>query len=277
MNQPLRPVLTDPDAWIVAQRWDDYTAVEHATWRALCDRQEEILRPRACAAFLRGLDTLDLRGDGIPDLARLNETLHGLTGWSVAPVDGIVPDAVFFALLAGRRFPAGRFIRRPEQMDYLEEPDIFHDVFGHVPMLTDPAFADFMEAYGRAGVRAAALGRLHELARLYWYTVEFGLVASPEGPRIYGAGIASSPGESVFSLESPAPTHLAFDLPRVVRTRYRTDDLQPLYFVIDSLDALLELADRGFGLDGPGSTGREVFSSVRLPEDRVLRSGTGPA
>jgi phenylalanine-4-hydroxylase len=250
VNQLVRPRINVGD-WIVPQRWERYTAVEHATWRALCDRQQEILRERACDAFLKGLEALDLRGDGIPDLDVLNETLHGLTGWTVVPVEGLVPDVVFFELLAQRRFPAGTFIRRPDQMDYLEEPDIFHDVFGHVPMLTDPAFADFIQAYGQAGVRAAALGRVHELARVYWYTVEFGLVASPEGPRIYGAGIASSPGESVYSLESPTPRRERFDLERVARTRYRTDDLQPLYFVIDSLDALLALVDRRFGLDAP--------------------------
>ena len=269
MNQPLRPFLTRPEAWIVPQRWDAYTPVEHATWRALCDRQQEILRTRACDAFLRGLEALDLRGTGVPDLEVLNETLGRLTGWEVVPVEGIVPDEVFFALLAERRFPAGRFIRRPEQMDYLEEPDIFHDVFGHVPMLTDPAFADFMEAYGRAGVRAAAQGRMQELARLYWFTVEFGLVASADGPRIYGAGIASSPGESVFSLESAEAGRLPFDFEQVVRTRFRTDDLQPLYFMIESLDALLALAEQGFGLDAPAVRPAEEVWSATL-RDRLL-------
>ena len=276
MNQSFKPLLSRPRDWIVPQRWDSYTAVEHATWRALCERQQEILRPRACAAFLRGLEALDLRGDGVPDLDVLNERLGALTGWSVVPVEGIVPDAVFFALLAERRFPAGRFIRRPDQMDYLEEPDIFHDVFGHVPMLTDAAFADFMEAYGRAGVRAGAQGRIHELARLYWFTVEFGLVASSQGPRIYGEGIASSPGESVFSLESPEPGRIAFDLRQVVRTRFRTDDLQPLYFVIDSLEALLELAEQGFGLgEAPVQPVEEVWSAAL--RDRLSGGGSSPS
>ena len=276
MNQLLRPLLDRPDQWIVPQRWGDYTPVEHATWRALCDRQQAILSARACGAFLQGLEALDLRGSGVPDLAVLNQELGALTGWSVVPVEGIVPDPVFFALLAERRFPAGRFIRRPEQMDYLEEPDIFHDVFGHVPMLTDPAFADFMQAYGRAGRRAAATGRMHELARLYWYTVEFGLVASADGPRIYGAGIASSPGESVYSLESREPARIPFDLRSVLRTRYRTDDLQPLYYVIDSLEALLELADRGFGLAEPAVGASEEVWSASL-RDRLSAGGSSPS
>jgi len=232
-----------------------------------------VLRTRACDAFLKGLDALDLHGAGVPDLDVLNETLQALTGWTVVPVAGIVPDEAFFALLAERRFPAGRFIRRPDQMDYLEEPDIFHDVYGHVPMLTDPAFADFMQAYGRAGVRAAGQGRMHELARLYWFTVEFGLVASPEGPRIYGAGIASSPGESVFSLESAEAGRLPFDLAQVVRTRFRTDDLQPLYFVIDSLEALLGLAEQDFGLgEARAEPAEEVWSSAL--RDRVSGAGS---
>ena len=269
MNQILEPLLSRPDDWLVPQRWEAYTPVEHATWRALCDRQQEVLRHRACEPFLAGLEALDLRGTGVPDLDVLNETLSAMTGWSVVPVAGIVPDPVFFALLAERRFPAGRFIRRPEQMDYLEEPDIFHDVFGHVPMLTDPAFADFMEAYGRAGVRAGAQGRMQELARLYWFTVEFGLVASADGPRIYGAGIASSPGESVFSLESAEAARLPFDFAQVVRTRFRTDDLQPAYFVIESLDALLALAEQGFGLAGPPVRPEEEVWSAALRDRRT--------
>jgi phenylalanine-4-hydroxylase len=225
--------------WTIDQRWDAYTPAEHQVWVTLYERQADLLPGRACDAFLRGLDALDLRRAGIPDLARINPELHRLTGWTVVAVPGLVPDAVFFEHLANRRFPAGQFIRRPDQLDYLREPDVFHDVFGHVPMLTDPVFADYMQAYGRGGLRALGRGQLHNLARLYWYTVEFGLMAAPEGLRIYGAGIVSSHAESTFALNDPSPNRLAFELERVMRTPYRIDDFQQVYFVVPSLDALL--------------------------------------
>lgn len=233
---------------LVPQRWDSYTEVEHRTWRTLCDRQTPVLRGRACEAYMRGLDALDLRGDGIPDFARLSQRLHMLTGWTIVPVAGLVPDDVFVELLALRRFPAGRFIRDEAHLDYIEAPDVFHDVFGHVPMLADPAFADFMQAYGEAGLRAAAEGRLDALARLYWYTVEFGLVAGPDGPRIYGAGIASSSAECIHALEAPKVERRPFDLAQALATPYRSDLIQPLYFVIASFEALLSLAEDGFGV-----------------------------
>ncbi len=170
----------------------------------------------------------------------LSERLRALTGWQVVAVPGLVPEDVFFEHLANRRFPAGNFIRRPDQLDYLQEPDIFHDVFGHVPMLTDPIFADYMVEYGRGGLRAGKFGRLANLARLYWYTVEFGLLRTDEGLRIYGAGIVSSRTESVFALEDASPHRLGFGLERVLRTPYRIDDFQQVYFVIDSLQSLLD-------------------------------------
>jgi phenylalanine-4-hydroxylase len=162
-------------------------------------------------------------------------------------VHGLVPDEVFFDHLANRRFPAGRFIRRPDQLDYLQEPDVFHDVFGHVPMLTDTTFADYMQAYGRGGARAAALGQLHQLARLYWYTVEFGLMNTAAGLRIYGAGIVSSRKETVYSLEDPSPRRIPFELERVMRTPYKIDDLQVMYVVIPSLKTLLDATLGDFG------------------------------
>ncbi len=213
----------------------------------LYERQMEILPGRACEAYLKGLDALDLHGGGVPDFERLSERLRALTGWSVVAVPGLVPDQVFFEHLANRRFPAGNFIRRPDQLDYLQEPDVFHDVFGHVPMLTDPVFADYLVAYGQGGLRAAGLGSLKNLARLYWYTVEFGLMREAGGTRIYGAGIVSSHTETIYALESPVPRRLAFDLERVMRTDYRIDDVQALYFVIPSLDGALE-DDLGNGL-----------------------------
>ena len=189
-----------------------------------------------CAGSTRSTCT----ASGIPDFAALNEKLLGLTGWTVVAVPGLVPDEVFFEHLANRRFPAANFIRRADELDYLEEPDVFHDVFGHVPMLTDPVFADYMQAYGKGGLRALSLGHLAHLARLYWYTVEFGLLQTPQGLRIYGAGIVSSRTESIFALESDSPHRLGFDLERVMRTPYRIDDFQQVYFVIPSLRYLLD-------------------------------------
>ncbi len=236
------------DDWTVPQGWERYTAEDHRTWVTLYERQAAILPGRACDAFLRGLDALDLYGDGIPDFERLSERLRALTGWSVVAVPGLVPDEVFFDHLANRRFPAGNFIRRPDQLDYLQEPDVFHDVFGHVPMLTDPTFADYMRAYGQGGRRALGLGQLSHLARLYWYTVEFGLLRAPEGLRIYGAGIVSSHAETIYALESSTPRRLDFDLERVMRTPYKIDDVQALYFVVPSLNALLHATqDADFG------------------------------
>jgi phenylalanine-4-hydroxylase len=233
--------------WTIDQDWASYTPEDHQVWLTLYDRQAALLPGRACEPFLNGLEALDLRGRGVPDFDVINKRLGGLTGWTVVAVPGLVPDPVFFEHLANRRFPAGRFIRKPDQLDYLEEPDVFHDVFGHVPMLTDPVFADYMQAYGEGGLRALHLGQLHNLARLYWYTVEFGLIETPAGLRIYGAGIVSSRGESVFSLEDPSPNRLGFDLVRVMRTPYRIDDFQQVYFVLPSLQRLLDDTLQDFG------------------------------
>ncbi|MBS0409954.1 MAG: phenylalanine 4-monooxygenase [Proteobacteria bacterium] len=225
--------------WIIPQAWADYTPQEHATWDALFARQSAMLQGRAAPAFLNGLDVLKMGHPGVPDFDELSERLRALTGWTVKAVPGLVPDEVFFRHLANRTFVAGRFIRTPQQIDYLQEPDVFHDVFGHVPLLSDPVFADYMQAYGEGGLRAGSLGALKRLARLYWYTVEFGLVRQPEGLRLYGAGIVSSYGESVFALDDRSPNRLGFDLRRVMRTQYRIDDYQQTYFVIDSFEDLL--------------------------------------
>jgi phenylalanine-4-hydroxylase len=184
---------------------------------------------------------LKLSRPGIPDYLELNARLMAATGWQIVAVPGLVPDDVFFDHLANRRFPAGNFIRTPEQLDYLQEPDVFHDVFGHVPMLADPVFADYMVAYGKGGLRSLGFGALDHLARLYWYTVEFGLIQQPDGLRIYGAGILSSYAESIFALDDPSPNRIAFDLLRVMRTHYRIDDFQQSYFVISSIDQLLNV------------------------------------
>ena len=226
--------------WTISQNWNAFTADEHAMWDRLFARQSDMLPGRAADAFLRGIDVLRLEKPGIPDYRELNARLTAATGWQVVAVPGLVPDDVFFDHLANRRFPAGNFIRTPEQLDYLEEPDVFHDVFGHVPMLADPVFADYMVAYGEGGLRSLKFDALKQLARLYWYTVEFGLIREAGALRIYGAGIVSSFAESVFALDSDSPNRIGFDLARVMRTDYRIDDFQQNYFVIDSLEQLLD-------------------------------------
>lgn len=225
--------------WTIPQDWRTYSPAEHAMWDRLFARQSAMLPGRAAPALLDGLDILRIAKPGIPDFDELNERLEAATGWNIVAVPGLVPDAVFFNHLANRRFVAGRFIRTPDQQDYLQEPDIFHDVFGHVPLLANPVFADYMQAYGEGGLRAEGLGALERLARLYWYTVEFGLIRGEGGLRIYGAGISSSYGESHFALEDPSPNRVGFDLARVMRTNYRIDDYQQTYFVIDSFEDLL--------------------------------------
>ena len=261
--------------WTIDQTWARYTPADHQVWMTLYERQSALLTDRACDPFLRGLEALDLHRAGIPDFARINAELNRLTGWSVVAVPGLVPDEVFFDHLANRRFPAGRFIRAPNELDYLEEPDIFHDVFGHVPMLTDPEFADYMAAYGRGGLRAMQRGQLHQLARLYWYTVEFGLLQTPAGVRIYGAGIVSSRTETIFALDDTSPNRLGFDLERIMRTPYRIDDFQQVYFVAPSLGALLAATLRDFGpiYDRLARAGDIPIAAVE-PADRVITLGT---
>lgn len=262
--------------WTVDQDWAHYTAEEHGVWDTLFARQAELLPGRASDAYLRGLDVLKLSKPGIPDFAELSERLMALTGWQVVAVPGLVPDDVFFDHMANRRFVAGNFIRRADQLDYLEEPDVFHDVFGHVPLLADPVFADYLAAYGRGGQRALGLDALKYLGRLYWYTVEFGLIAEPQGLRIYGAGIVSSFSESRFALDDPSPNRLAFDIARVMRTEYRIDDFQQNYFVIPSFDALLKATvETDFA---PLYEGLRALPDIPVAEvveeDTVLTSGT---
>lgn len=234
------PVGANAD-WTVPQNWEKFSADEHAMWDRLFARQTAMLPGRAADAFMRGIDVLKLSRPGIPDYRELNARLMAATGWKIVAVPGLVPDDVFFDHLANRRFPAGNFIRTPEQLDYLQEPDVFHDVFGHVPMLADPVFADYMVAYGKGGLRSLGFGALDHLARLYWYTVEFGLIQQVDGLRIYGAGIVSSYAESIFALEDESPNRIAFDLLRVMRTHYRIDDFQQNYFVISSIGELLNV------------------------------------
>jgi phenylalanine-4-hydroxylase len=262
--------------WTIAQDWDHYTPEEHATWDTLFARQAKLLPGRASNAWLRGLDVLKLSKPGIPDFRELSDRLMALTGWQVVAVPGLVPDDVFFDHMANRRFVAGNFIRRPDQLDYLQEPDVFHDVFGHVPMLADPVFADYLAAYGRGGQRALGLDALKYLGRLYWYTVEFGLIAEPEGLRIYGSGIVSSFAESRFALDDPSPNRIEFDIARVMRTEYRIDDFQQNYFVIPSFDELLRVTvETDFA---PLYAALKAQADIPVAEietgDRVLTHGT---
>jgi phenylalanine-4-hydroxylase len=262
--------------WTIDQGWDRYPAADHATWQTLFERQTRLLPGRACDAFVQGMAALPIAADQIPDFRRLSDALMRRTGWQVVAVPGLVPDDVFFEHLAHRRFPAGQFIRAPHQLDYLEEPDVFHDVFGHVPLLMHPAMADFIQAYGEGGLRAQRLGVLDQLARVYWYTVEFGLVQQADGLRIYGAGIASSATESRFCLDDPSPHRLGFDVERVLRTHYRIDDFQETYFVIDGLDALLNLARIDFAPLYQRTQGQPVLApGAVLSGDRVLHRGSG--
>ena len=236
----LTPESRPADDFVIGQGWDRYGAEEHAIWRALFERQSALLRGRACTEFLDGLAATGAAADGIPDFERASDLLERATGWRIAAVAGLVPDDVFFWHLANRRFPVTNWIRAPEQMDYLQEPDAFHDFFGHVPMLMNPVFAAYMQAYGVGGLKALHLGALPYLARLYWYTVEFGLIRGGDGLRIYGSGIVSSRTESVYCLEGAEPNRIAFDLLRVMQTDYRIDDLQAVYFVIDDFQQLFD-------------------------------------
>ncbi|HVM79364.1 MAG TPA: phenylalanine 4-monooxygenase [Stellaceae bacterium] len=258
----------------IEQRWAAYSEEEHAIWRTLFRRQEALLRDRACAEFLAGVAELGVAADAIPDFRMLNAVLERRTRWSIVAVPDLVPDAIFFEHLANRRFPSTCFIRRRDQLDYLKEPDVFHDLFGHVPMLTNPVFADYMQAYGQGGLKALRLGALDRLARLYWYTVEFGLLETEAGLRIYGSGIVSSKGESVYCLEDPRPNRLGFDLLRIMRTRYRIDDFQESYFVIRGFEELFDATRPDFT---PYYLELQRLPDLEpgqvLPTDRVLHRG----
>lgn len=225
-----------------------YTEQDHQTWRTLYARQAQLLNGRACDEYLRGLQQLRMSHERVPDFNELNEILRAHTGWQIVAVNGLVPDEVFFDHLANRRFPCTWWMRRPEQMDYLQEPDCFHDVFGHVPLLINPVFADYMQAYGEGGLKAERLQVLPMLARLYWYTVEFGLIQTADGLRIYGAGIVSSKAESLYSLDSDAPHRVGFDLRRILRTEYKIDDVQKTYFVIRDFAQLFDQTRADFTL-----------------------------
>ena len=262
---------------VVEQPWDGYTATDHQVWATLFRRQREVLVGRACDAFLDAQDAMGMTPDAIPKFTDLNVALRAATGWELVGVEGLLPELVFFDHLANRRFPVTWWIRKPEQMDYLSEPDLFHDLFGHVPLLMDPVFADYLECFGHGGVKAHGIGEeaLMLLSRLYWYTVEFGLIRQDDGLRIYGSGIVSSKGESIHCLESDAPNRLGFDLERIMRTRYRIDTYQKTYFVIDSFEALMRATEPDFTPIYQRLATQEAFPAGTVrDDDNVYQRGT---
>ncbi|EEA03823.1 phenylalanine-4-hydroxylase [Burkholderia sp. H160] len=262
----------------IDQPLERYGAADHAVWQQLYARQTALLEGRVCDEFLAGVERIGLPSDRVPTFDDVNAKLTPTTGWRIVAVPGLVPDQVFFEHLANRRFPVTWWMRRPDQLDYLQEPDCFHDLFGHVPLLITPVFADYMHAYGRAALAAHDAGALPLLARLYWYTVEFGLIRdtrSPNGVKIYGAGIVSSKGETLYSQQSAAPNRLGFALERVMRTRYRIDTFQKTYFVIEDFAQLFGVAQTDFApllaklADAPAYAAGDVFDS-----DFVITRGT---
>jgi phenylalanine-4-hydroxylase len=261
---------------IIEQNWSAYSDEDHNTWRTLFTRQVETLRGLACEDFFEGLARLRLTAEQVPDYRELNVHLRAATGWEVVAVPGLIAAEPFFQMLASKKFPAGTFIRTPAQLDYLEEPDIFHDVFGHVPLLSDPAYASYMQAYGHAGLEAAKHKGTKFLARLNWYTIEFGLIKSDAGVRAYGAGIMSSYGEARYVRDDPSAHFVQFDLDRVMRTGYYIDDFQATYFVIDSFDALSRgCRARPFVPLYEQCRAQPALTPFTLePDDVVLRRGT---
>jgi phenylalanine-4-hydroxylase len=263
------------DDMTIDYSWDQLTEADHAMWRRLYARNMPIIAERACAEYLAGIKALGFDDEpGIPHFDRVNEKLSKLTGWQMVWVPGLVPPEKFFPMLAARKFPMTAFIRKPEEVDYLQEPDIFHEMFGHITMLANPLFADYSEAFGRGGIKALEHGFLTYLETLYWFTIEFGLINTAQGRRIYGAGILSSPGESVYSV-GPEPTHVAFDVKRIMRQKYRIDTFQHHYFVIDSFEQLLESTKPDFL---PYYEEVSKLSPVEvteiLPTDKVIQRGS---
>ena len=264
-----------PD-YTVDQDWDAYSQAEHELWRRLYARQLSLVPKYASEEFNATLASLDY-GKGIPRFDVINAKLGPATNWQLVAVPGLLPDLTFFEHLANRRFPVTVWLRTPEEFDYIVEPDIFHDFFGHVPLLFDPVFADYIQAYGRGGVRAHSLGAIEMLARLYWYTVEFGLIETPQGLRAYGAGILSSGGEISYCIDSPDPNRIGFDLLRIMQTGYKIDTFQETYFVIRAFDQLFDATAPDFAPYYDELRGRAPHApSTVLPTDRVYHRGLAP-
>ncbi len=218
----------------------DWSHSENQTWEILYDRQVEIVQERACPEFIEGIGSLKMSTTHVPQLTELAEAFKLSTQWTVVPVPAMITPEQFFKLLANKKFPAATFIRTPEDLDYLEEPDIFHEFFGHCPMITHPAYADFMQSYGKLALTSCKAHR-QLLARLFWFTVEFGLIKTDQGIRCYGGGILSSKEETVYSIESELPQRKPFDLVEVLRTPYRVDQIQGVYYVLESFDQLFNV------------------------------------
>lgn len=259
----------------IRQDWTAYSPADHALWRRLYQRQIALMPHYAAQPVRAALAELDF-GAAIPDLDQVSEKLLRATGWRLVAVPGFIPDAAFFAHLAQRQFPVTIWLRKPEELDYLVEPDIFHDFFGHVPLLFDPVFADVLQLYGEKGAEAERLGATSILARLYWYTVEFGLIQVSDGLKAYGAGMLSSCAETAFSVDDPSPNRIGFDLERIMRTAYRIDDFQQTYFVLRSFEELFRALQQDLRpLYERVRTLPELAPDVVLPEDRVFTRGTG--
>ncbi|MDX2236051.1 MAG: phenylalanine 4-monooxygenase [Hyphomonadaceae bacterium] len=257
--------------WTVPQPYARYTPQDHALWRALYDRQARLAKSYAAPIFLRSLAAMDC-AEAVPDFETISARLRKATGWELVAVPGLLPDDVFFAHLANRRFPASWWIRTPEEMDYLVEPDVFHDVFGHVPLLFDRVFGDYLQLYGLGGPKAIAHDATAMLARLYWYMVEFGLIRTEDGLKAYGAGMLSSFGETQFSVDSPAPNRIGFDLTRVMRTRYWIDRYQSTYFVLDSFEQLFAACNVDFTPHYEAFAATEPYApDAILASDRVIQ------
>jgi phenylalanine-4-hydroxylase len=227
------------------QNYNAYTSADHDTYRRLYERQAALLPGRACDEFIEALPSLGVK-DRIPRFDEVNERLQRATGWEIVAVPGLIPEVPFFTLLANRKFPVTDWIRQPGEFDYIVEPDVFHDLFGHVPMLFDPVFADRMQEYGKGGLKAHRLGACELLSRLYWYTIEFGLIRQKDGLRAFGAGILSSPGELRHAIESSQPRRVALDIERVMRTRYKIDNYQQTYFAIENFRELFDKTEPDF-------------------------------
>jgi phenylalanine-4-hydroxylase len=252
------------------QNWHAYTPAEHDLYRRLYERQAAQLPDLACREFIDAVAHLGSPTQ-IPRFDALSENLHRATGWQVVAVPGLIPDEAFFNLLAARKFPVTSWLRRPEEFDYIVEPDVFHDMFGHVPLLFDPVFAHYMQAYGAGGLKASRLASCEHLARLYWYTVEFGLIRSADGLRAYGAGILSSAGELRYSVTSPEPSRIGFDLERIMRTRFKIDTYQQTYFVIDSFAQLFDATEPDFTpIYARVAQLDSVAADAQLPTDRLV-------
>ncbi len=263
---------------VVEQPWASYSHEDHQVWAQLFERQQQVLVGRACDEFLENQQRFGMTPDAIPKFDHLNPVLKKATGWELIGVEGLLPELTFFDHLANRRFPVTWWIRRPDQIDYIAEPDLFHDLFGHVPLLLNPVFADYMQAYGRGGVKAHGIGAdaLVNLTRLYWYTVEFGLIQQRDGLRIYGSGIVSSRGESIYCLESESPNRIGFDMKRIMRTRYRIDTYQKTYFVIDSFEQLMDATRPDFTPIYTELARNEPLNAGNVLEtDKVFQRGTG--